>query len=355
MKEFGDLKNHFTKITEIEKEMRRYSKEEIQHIDLQKREINIVRIQLLSIFIVVIGLLHFMVSAATGYSFHEQRNYLLVGAAMLLVIVLHAIIYCIWSDKIKKNYIPGNCYVVSWYFCISLIWAFFLIFYAAERHLLFEFFLLNVVISLIPLMKTVIHLLCVSFLFLFQLMLLLKIDAGAERYQCGFACILVAFLTGRVLYFEFVRRHIISLRLANAEKEIGRQNERLLILQSLNRETVFEYSFLEDKIRITDGETSETKVIYNYIEKLESQYRSPANMDIREFVNVYREIIAGKKHDRLDYDYLDEQGNTQRSSLLFTTVYEGDRPLRLIGKNCRISGNSSVFSETRQGTDDLTS
>jgi len=195
---------------------------------------------------------------------------------------------------------------------------------------------------------------CSASLFLIQLMMLLITDASPAQYQISFLSILGAFLIGRILYVEFVRLTVMDLRLKTAVNELNLQNERFTILQNLTQETIFEYNFKEDKMKITNGNTNETKLIYNYIEKLKHQYHVSLDIDVKESINVYRDLIYGKKRDYIEFPYEDKDGNIQYSKAQFTTIYEGNHPLRVIGKMCKREG-TPLTDEKMDNLDDLTS
>jgi len=348
------IKNYFSKIGDVEAEMRKYSTEEIQYVESRKLETNIIRIQLISIIVIVVQVMHLIANLITKDSSYYAKWYLGSEVAMIVVIVLHELVYNIWIKKMKKNKMMGIRYVISWYVCVSLVMLIFLVIDATKNGLFFEFFILNGMISVVLLMKTKIHLCCSTALFLIQLMMLLITDASPAKYQLSFLSLLGAFLIGRILYVEFVRLSVLDLRLKTAVNELNLQNERFTILQNLTQETIFEYNFKEDKMKIINGSNNETKVIYNYIEKLKHQYYVSVDIDVKESINVYRELIYGKKRDHIEFPYEDKNGNIKYSKALFTTIYEGDHPLRLIGKICK-ENDAALSSEKKAEQDNLTS
>jgi len=340
------VKNYFSKIVEVEAEMRKYSTEEIQYVESRKLETNIIRIQLISILVIAVQLLHLIANLITKDFSYYAKWYLGSEVAMIVVIVLHEFVYNLWIKKLKKNKIIGIRYVISWYVCVSLVMVIFLVIDATKNGLFYEFFILNGMISVVLLMKTKIHLGCSTALFLIQLMMLLITDASPTKYQISFLSLFGAFLIGRILYVEFVRLAVMDLRLKTTVNELNLQNERFSILQSLTQETIFEYNFKEDTMKITNGSSNETKLIYNYIEKLKHQYHVSVRIDVKESINVYKELIYGKKRDYVEFPYEDKDGTIKYSRALFTTIYEGDHPVRLIGKMCKRNERTFCAEET---------
>ncbi|MFA9463204.1 MAG: hypothetical protein ACERKN_02820 [Velocimicrobium sp.] len=345
MDKFRYIKNYFLKIIQVEEEMKKYSTEEIQYVESQKLETNIVRIQLVSIIIIIFQILHLISNMVTKESSFYAKWYFESEIAMIIVIVFHEIFYRYCMKRVKKMRDLGNKYVMSWYFCVSSVTMIFLVIDVIEKRTFFNFFVLTALITVVPLMKTKMEAIYSVALCGMQLVLLLFKDAKPRKYQLSFLFIAASFLIGRILYVDFVRSNVLKLRLDTAINELKLQKERFTILQNLTQETVFEYSFREDKMMITTGKGNETKVIYNYIQKLKHKYLSSEYADISEIIHVYQEIMYGKKKEHIEVHYKDKTGTMKNSRIVFTTIYDGNDPARLIGKIYKCGGGSSSMKD----------
>lgn len=337
MNRFNKVKDYLLRVNSVKTEIRSYTKQEKKEIESRKMTSNTVRIQVLSIIIFTIELLHLTIRLVTGYTSTYAQRYIVFGIAILLAIALHEVVYFLWIKKwIKKDTVKGSAYVLSWYVCFTVASILYLSLKGYKQPVMYDFFACVVVISMIPLISTKIQMIYTGALLLAQLILLLFRDATFKGYKLSCLVVFAAFVIGRILYVNFIRMSSLKFRLKETKKELETQSTRFSILQDLTKETIFEYSFREDKMIIINSRDNEKQIIYNYIEKLKHQYHSVDNMDVREAINAYRELIYGKKRDKIEFEYKDENGNVKHSKALFTTIYEGKNPLKLIGKVCNI-------------------
>lgn len=332
MSKFKGAKNYIFKSNPLKLDMKNYTKEEMDELQLQKLKVNIVRIQVISVLILVSQIMRFIINILAEHKFVCGKWYIKFDIVVLIGIALHECIYFLWIKKRKRNRVKEISYVVSWYLCFAAASILFLFVEVSAPCFIYNFFAFAIIILIVPLISTKLELIYLFALFLLQFFFLLIRNANLMEYQVSFFVVFLSFFLGRMLYANFVRITILNFRLNVSTKELELQNKRFSILQNLTKETVFEYNFKEDKMLIMNSKDNDKKVIYNYIEKLKHQYHSVENIDVRESINAYRELIYGKKRDKIEFQYKDKEGNTKYSKAIFTTIYDGKNPIKLIGK-----------------------
>lgn len=340
--------DYIRNIGRIDAEYRKYSADEVQYFEAKKIEANITRIQLVSLIIIIIQFMHFVRRMMMGINQLEDRLYVIAEIAMIVIICVHEIIYDIWLKQGKKYTILSKQYIFSWILCFSGVTIAFMFLDSIFKQTYDNFYILIAVISIVPLVGIKTHLFFTLFLTTSQCALLALQHVKVSNYKMAIIYAWAFFLIGRMVYVYYIRNCVVNLRLANVEKELEIQTNRIQVLQELTKETSFEYNFKEDKMLILDGGMGETRILYNYMDKLKHHYYSILDEEVPRFTEIYREIIYGKKRETFEFRFKDKNGTIQKSKALFTTIYEGEHPSRLIGKVYKVDTELSDTDDKNQ-------
>lgn len=332
MNKIQRIKKYFEKIQNQESEYSKLSVEEMQDYENTRKDGNLVRMQIATYVLVAYQLFWLFCSIFSGIEGEKDWGYFLLRLISVTLLLGQRLLCYILTKRnltSKRNYL--DC-IISWILAIIVIMSAFMIIESFHDNINYNFYIYMVILLIIPMVKIRWQILFIFVPIVVEVHLLIADNATYAAYRNLVSSTLILLVLSRLIYMFYSKNCILKLRLRDSRKELELMKNRLVIIKQFTGETIFEYSFLEDMMHIYGNEKTGNLVCYNFIDKMKHHYFPMDDEEAEQFVELYREIIYGKKADCIEFSKKLKDKSIIRYKAEFNVKYENNFPVRLTGR-----------------------